>query len=430
MKKIKNEKSLYWKILGMNVLPIFLLAAVITSFSAHSFANALNKEVKRGLMDLSTTIMTLYDNLYPGDYTVTEQDGAIYMLKGEHQINGDFAIIDSIKEKTGVEITFFYQDTRVITTLYQDEKRMVGTKVNAVVVKDVLKGQTESFYPSVAIGDQNYFAYYAPIINADGSCIGMIFVAKPSQEVYRSKMASIMPIIFLGLAAMVIAGIFSIRFSSRLIRSIDKIEEFLGEVAKGDLNDSLDYEVVKREDELGEMGRYAVKMQKALIELVEKDALTGLYNRRYGDKKLNDVYSDKQEKNIDFCLAIGDIDHFKSVNDTYGHECGDMVLEKVAAVMKKAMKGRGFVARWGGEEFLLVFTDAGLERVKGYLEEILQEVRTLEIPYKEEMIRVTMTFGVSMGNADSLDSLLLDVDEKLYEGKNNGRNRIVTKKSS
>ncbi len=425
MKEIKNRKSLYWKMLRMNVVPIFLLAIVITSFSAHSFSKSLNEEVKKGLMDISATILTVYDHLYPGDYTVAEQDGAIYMLKGEHQLNGDFSIIDSIKEETGVDITFFYHDVRVITTLYQDGHRIVGTGVNAVVTKDVLEAKKPAFYSEVEIEKVQHFAYYAPIINSDGSCIGMLSVAKPTAEVAVSKMTSILPIVFLGLAAMIIAGIFSLRFSGNLIQDIEKIEKFLGKVAKGNLNDNLDYQVSKREDELGEMGRNAVKMQKSLIELIEKDALTGLYNRRYADKKLKEAFRDKVNKNIDFQLALGDIDYFKAVNDTYGHECGDLVLAEVANVMKKYTKGKGFVARWGGEEFLLVFADCSYEQAKDRIEGILEEVRRTEVIFGESKVRVTMTFGISQGSADGIDEILRDADEKLYQGKNSGRDRIV-----
>lgn len=425
MKEIKNKKSLYWKILQVNVIPVFLLTIIITSFSAHSFSKALNQEVKKGLMDISATILTLYDHLHPGDYAVVEQDGAIYLLKGEHQINGDFSIIDSIKEDTGVDITFFYNDVRVITTLYQNDKRIIGTKVNAVVTKDVLNSKKPAFYSSVEIENEQHFAYYAPVINSDGSCIGMLSVAKSTKEVAASKMASIFPIVFLGLAGMLIAGVFSFRFSKNLIRAIGKIEEFLRKVAKGNLNDSLDYEVSKREDELGEMGRNAVKMQKSLIELVEKDALTDLYNRRYGDKKLKEAYRNKRNQNIDFQLVLGDIDHFKAVNDTYGHECGDMVLAEMARIMKKYTKDRGFAARWGGEEFLLVFTDCSYTEARERIENIMQEVRAAEVICEENKVRVTMTFGISQGVADDLDEMLRDADKKLYQGKKNGRDRIV-----
>lgn len=427
MKRDKNEKSLYIKLLQITLIPILLLTIVITSFSVKRFATVLHGEVRQGLMDLSSAIMTLYDQLYPGDYSITTQNNALYMLKGDHQINGDFSIIDTIKENTGVDITFLYQDTRVITTLYdKDGNRMIGTKVNAVVVRDVLETGQSAFYPSVSIGEEKYFAYYSPLINSDGTCIGMLFVSKPVRTVSKGLQKAILPIIVLGIAAMIIAAFLTIRFSGNLMQSITRIEEFLGKVAKGDLNESLDYQLSKRHDEIGELGRYAVAMQKSLSELVERDSLTGLLNRRSGDKRLQQVYREKIESNTDYCVAIGDIDFFKKVNDTYGHEWGDKVLAKVAAVMKQNLAGKSFVARWGGEEFLLVFHNCLLTDAASVLDEILNEVRKIEITVDEETtIRVTMTFGVCQGTTESVNAVLKTADELLYEGKNNGRNQIV-----
>lgn len=427
MKQEKTKKSLYVKLLQITLIPIFVLTLVITSFSIKSFATALHSEVKQGLMDLSSAIMTLYDQLYPGDYYVVSQNNEIYMMKGEHQINGDFSIIDTIKEKTGVDITFFFQDTRVITTLYDPEgKRMIGTRVNAVVVNDVLKTGQPAFYPSVSIGEEKYFAYYSPLINSDGTCIGMLFVSKPVKTVSSNLKRVIIPIIILGIVAMLIAALLTISFSKNLMRAIVKIEEFLGKVAKGDLNEKLDYYLSKREDELGELGRYAVTMQKSLSELVERDALTGLINRRSGEKRLQQARKEKEERNIDFCVAIGDIDFFKKVNDTYGHEWGDMVLTQIARVMKKHMVGKGIVARWGGEEFLFLFNNCMLEEAVALLDETLSEIRDIEIEIDETTkIRVTMTFGICQGSTDELNLILKEADEKLYSGKNNGRNRIV-----
>ena len=427
MKQEKTKKSLYVKLLQITLIPIFVLTLVITSFSIKSFATALHSEIKQGLMDLSSAIMTLYDQLYPGDYYVVSQNNEIYMMKGEHQINGDFSIIDTIKEKTGADITFFFQDTRVITTLYDPEgKRMIGTRVNAVVVNDVLKTGQPAFYPSVSIGEEKYFAYYSPLINSDGTCIGMLFVSKPVKTVSSNLKRVIIPIIILGIVAMIIAALFTISFSKNLMRAIAKIEEFLGKVAKGDLNEKLDYHLSKREDELGELGRYAVTMQKSLSELVERDALTGLINRRSGEKRLQQARKEKEERNIDFCVAIGDIDFFKKVNDTYGHEWGDMVLTQIARVMKKHMVGKGIVARWGGEEFLFLFNNCMLEEAAALLDETLSEIRDIEIEIDETTkIRVTMTFGICQGSTDGLNLILKEADEKLYSGKNNGRNRIV-----
>lgn len=427
MREKKKANSLYWQLLRVNLIPIFLLALVITSFSINSLTTAMNHEVKRGLMDLSASILTLYDKLYPGDYTMTLQDEAVYLLKGEHQINGDFSIIDTIKEKTGIDITFFYQDIRVITTLYDNENvRIIGSRANAVVEKDVLETGEPHFYPSVSINGKDYFAYYTPVINADGAIMGMLFVAKPTDAVQDSVKKVIMPIILLGLAVMLLAGFLTYRFSDRLVSSIGKIESFLSKVTKGNLDANLDHAVLKRTDELGEMGRYAVNMQRSLRELIERDMLTGIYNRRYAEMQMERIYDNFKECGIEYSIAIGDIDHFKDVNDTYGHECGDVVLTELSKVLKRAMKGRGFAARWGGEEFLLVYQDCTFHKAVDHLNELLAEIRTIQIPYKEEKVGILMTFGIASGKTGGdVESVLREADSKLYEGKNNGRDQIV-----
>lgn len=107
MEKNLNGGGLSWILLRMNILPIILLTFVITTFSTVKFAASLNEEAKNGLVNLCDTVVTTYDAMYEGPYRAVEQDGAIYMLKGDHQLNGDFAFIDSVKEKTNVDITFF-----------------------------------------------------------------------------------------------------------------------------------------------------------------------------------------------------------------------------------------------------------------------------------------------------------------------------------
>lgn len=427
MEKKRKANSFNWVLLRISVIPIFILTLVITSFGAKSFANSMNQEVKQELQDLCNTILTMYDTIYEGNYSMVEQDGAIYLLKGEHLLNGDFTIIDSIKEQTEVDITFFYQDTRVITTLVsEDNVRLIGTRASAVVIRDVLENRGTVFYPRVDVEGKKYFAYYAPILNEDGTCMGMIFVGKPSADVEKLIQNSILPIILISLAAMLITGFFTIRYSKQLTGTIQRIELFLEKVANGNLHTDFDPTILKRNDELGEMGRYIVKMQRSLRELVEQDILTGLNNRRSAEKQLKQVQSNSIKSGLPFCVAIGDIDHFKYVNDTFGHECGDFVLMDISARLRRHMKGKGFAARWGGEEFLLVFEDMSYERAVENLELLAEDIRGMGVDYKDETaINVTMTFGIAPGGEDNLDNIIRNADKKLYYGKNNGRNQIV-----
>lgn len=426
MKKELKGDGLSWILLRMNILPIIILTLVITAFSAISFANSMNEEVENGLVNLSNTIQTMYDTVYEGAYRAVEQDGAIYFLKGEHQLNGDFAFIDTIKEKTNVDISILYQDTRVITTVRDaNGSRVIGTRVNPLVVKDVLEGDKATFYSSTVIGGERYFSYYAPLHAEDGTCIGMIFVGKPAAEVEGLVRKSINPTVFFGLITMLFVCFFSIRFSKQLVSTIQRIEVFLESSSSGNLHAKLDPKVLSRKDELGDMGRHVIKMQKALRELVEQDMLTGLNNRRSGEKLLKQVHDSYEKEGVPYCLAIGDIDHFKYVNDTYGHECGDVVLAGCSLLLKEHMQGKGFAVRWGGEEFLLVYRDMNMDMALPHLQELMETLRNMSIPYGETHIGITMTFGIAEGRKERIELIIRDADAKLYEGKSSGRDQIV-----
>lgn len=425
--KHKLKGSVFFRaLLKMNMLPLIILTLVITTFSAGRFARSLNVETKNGLVDLCHTIVVWYDTVYEGDYHAEERDGTVYLMKGEHSLNDDFAKIDSIREQTGVDITIFYQDTRVVTTIqtYKGE-RAVGTKANETVVEDVLKNGKPHFYTSTMVEGVRYFSYYEPLYTADGTCIGMVFLGKPSAQVERLIRNSLIPIIAFGILTMLIACFVTIRFSGKLVTAIRKMEQFLVSIAKGDLHEKLDEDVVERKDELGDVGRYLIEMQKSLQKLVEQDILTELYNRRSGEKLLRQSREHYTQDGTPFCVAIGDVDHFKNVNDTYGHECGDVALAEISARIKKHMQGRGFVARWGGEEMLLVYDGAHLDTAAAYMQELQEAIRTEPVVYGDVKFTVTMTFGLTEGNGEKIEHIVRDADAKMYQGKTSGRNKVV-----
>ncbi len=426
MEKRSRGGGLRMTFLKLSVLPILLLTLIVTLFAAGSFARTMRREVENELKNLNGAVSAAYDMIYPGDYTVVEELDELYLFKGKHQINEDYSVIDKIKENTGADITISYQNVRVITTLMdENHDRLAGTKVSSSITREVLEGKVGKFYPKVPIGGENYFAYYAPLINSDGSSVGMLFVAKPSKEVDRLIWKSITPIVAGALVVAAVMILIITVFSNKFLSTLIEIENLLKKTANGELNAELEPEVLKRGDELGDMGRNVIRMQRSLRDLIELDQLTGLYNRRYVQRKLEQVQKKSMETGIPFSVAIGDIDFFKKVNDTYGHECGDAVLMDASARMRELMKGRGFAARWGGEEFLLVFENYRLEMAADSLEDLLRVIRSRTISFQDEKVKITMTFGVAEGDSGQLDHIIGKADEKLYHGKNNGRNQVV-----
>lgn len=165
------------------------------------------------------------------------------------------------------------------------------------------------------------------------------------------------------------------------------------------------------------------RYNEELEAMANTDTLTKLWNRlhlmSYIEKKVTDSYHF-------MAIAIGDIDYFKKVNDTYGHECGDEVLRTLASIFKKQMEGNGVVARWGGEEFIFVFEGVNGDEAMIKLSDLQNAVRKAVIRYEELELKVTMTFGlVEYELSMSLDDNIKIADERLYIGKESGRDRII-----
>lgn len=146
--------------------------------------------------------------------------------------------------------------------------------------------------------------------------------------------------------------IVSYYYSKKTIFALNTTKHFLGAVANGDLTTEIDPYVLQRHDEIGDMGRFAVMMKESLSDLVGKDPLTGLHNRHSCDVVLASLIQRVKQKNTSFAVAMGDVDFFKYVNDTYGHQAGDETLRQLAKVISTHMEHLGFVFRWGGEELI------------------------------------------------------------------------------
>lgn len=433
MSNKKYRWTLNKQFLALTVLPIIGLGLVIMSVASSIFGKTIIEHVNEELQNVASAVLIHFELTYPGDYSLkegtTESGQTSYdLMKGEDVITRAYDYIDYIKSTTDIDITIFYQDTRVLTTIYNPQgARYIGTAAHPVIIDDVLYGGKPHFYRRVLINSVPYFAHYEPLTNSNGDIVGMIFAGKPSTHIENVISGAMFPIIIVSILASLGVGYLSISNSRRVVFSIQRISNFLSQVAQGNLNMNLDSRVLIRKDELGDMGRGAVNMQRSLRTLIEQDALTGLHNRRYADKRLQQLIAANHTTSDKFTIAIGDVDFFKKVNDTYGHSAGDVVLKGVAELIKKYMNGHGYAARWGGEEFLFVFEDLSYKQSVERLEAFLDELRQTTFMYKDTPIQVTMTLGVAACHpTDKLNILVKYADDKLYKGKTEGRNRIVT----
>ncbi len=171
-----------------------------------------------------------------------------------------------------------------------------------------------------------------------------------------------------------------------------------------------------------------------LLELLSKkamiDGLTGLWNRTYLDSQIFHQLTAARRQETPLACIMADIDHFKSINDTYGHNCGDEILREVAKVLTDCSRAEDIVCRYGGEEFTILLPNTTLENAQYSAERLRSEIENLVIRYRTSLIQITCSFGVADLRASAPPSIVELADEALYEAKRAGRNQVIVHRFS
>lgn len=169
---------------------------------------------------------------------------------------------------------------------------------------------------------------------------------------------------------------------------------------------------------------FDITNKKLLEEMYITDALTQLYNRAHFDDIVSSIIEHQRKADINFALIIVDIDHFKLVNDTYGHLVGDEALKLIANALKNSLREDDVIARWGGEEFVVMLKNVSIEEAKLITEKLRHAVEIVEI---NNTFYSTCSFGVTMYKPkENIDDTFKRADEALYKAKESGRNKVVT----
>jgi diguanylate cyclase (GGDEF)-like protein len=185
-----------------------------------------------------------------------------------------------------------------------------------------------------------------------------------------------------------------------------------------------DLEISMRRDFLqryliSEHEKRAKKEKKMLVKYSRTDPLTSAYNRRYFMDMLDSEISRANRSKNSFSIIMLDIDHFKEVNDKYGHDEGDIVLKGIVSMMRKRIRNNDVLARWGGEEFMILLAMTNLDNAKIFTDMLIAELRNLVF---EKSGKITASFGVTEYRlSENMDSLLKRVDELVYKAKSEGR---------
>jgi len=148
--------------------------------------------------------------------------------------------------------------------------------------------------------------------------------------------------------------------------------------------------------------------------------MTKAYNRRYFFEEIKSFYKSSSP----FCIAMIDIDKFKKINDTYGHDIGDSVIISLANILKRDTKGGDLVARFGGEEFCVALRDVDKNQAIGFFAKLRKTISDFTLKVDKHSINFTVSVGLSFNDGSTIKEMIKQADEALFKAKENGRNRV------
>jgi len=168
-----------------------------------------------------------------------------------------------------------------------------------------------------------------------------------------------------------------------------------------------------------------LELFKQTKEMANKDFLTGSYNRRYFFEAGKAILAKNKRKDMPVAIATLDIDLFKKVNDTYGHDVGDVAIQQIAIILARTLRDSDLVARFGGEEYSILLEDISLEDTKLLFERVRANFENNIITVADITFNYTVSLGVAYGKSTDINALLKVSDEALYEAKDTGRNKVI-----
>lgn len=266
MGKKKIRLTIRLQILALTLVSMLVLTGIITIYAINAMSSGLEEESLSGLKDVCYSVSAAYDALDDGDYSL---DGDV-LMKGSFNATEDEKLIDSFAKYSDVEITLFFGDTRRATSLFDAEtgKRILGTKASEAVTTEVVKNGREYSATNLTINNNNYYAYYIPIKNGDGSVVGMIFAGKPTAKVDSTIRYKIIGVCGIALFLFLIAAVVVLFIANKIGKAVQKTGIMLDSLSHGDLRVQVDEKIIKRKDELGVMGNALQSLMEELRMII------------------------------------------------------------------------------------------------------------------------------------------------------------------
>ncbi len=261
----KRVLTLSRRLLLLCLLPMMVACLMLTIFSASRLRSSIESEIEKSLKIVATSVNETYTNLYEGDYS-QDQNGKL--KKGDTQISGDNGLIDSLKEKTGFEVSFLFGNMRLITTLRNPNgARINGIGIAGSTYDEIATGEFV-FLTDYSVGGKQYYAYYQPLINSDGSVIGAIEAAVETTSVNKTINSQVIGIVGFSFVFVLLVAAAVVLLARSMVNGMTAVKNYLDKIVHGYLGEQPEAVWQNRDDEIGDIYRMAVKLQNTLYQIV------------------------------------------------------------------------------------------------------------------------------------------------------------------
>ncbi|MDE6233816.1 MAG: cache domain-containing protein [Lachnospiraceae bacterium] len=266
MKKRNYLYGVKVQLLYMSIIPLIVLGIISILTAEFNLKDGLQEEALKQVKSTSVAVRAAYDNLNDDPYSL---NGDGDLVKGDYNITKNVEKIDTYTEGMDSVVTLFYDDTRKATSLvdHSTGKRIIDTKASKEVADTVLEGQ-EYFSANMVINDENYYSYYIPLNNPDGTVVGMVFAGVPSRDVDSFISAKRNNILAITIAVLICSIVFVFCISVKIAKAVDNTKEAIDNLSVGNLAFKVEKSLLKRKDEIGDMGRSAEKCIASLHNTV------------------------------------------------------------------------------------------------------------------------------------------------------------------
>lgn len=259
------------KILSVVILTIVLICGIFTYYIATTLRHNLEYEVEENLENVVETLIASFNSIDNGDY-ILDDTGNLY--KGDYLLNVQLETMEHIREERGLVSTIFYGDTRVLTTIKNDQgEYIIGTKASDKVVDSVLDNKTNYFDTNINIEGEEYYGYYIPLINGN-EVVGMLFAGKESAQTNQMMTNTRNTFILLEVILQIVLITLVSVILTKMTKGLKQVTKSLVRLSEGDLTVELDGRLMEQKDEIGEICNSANKLRSSLANIVGDIAST------------------------------------------------------------------------------------------------------------------------------------------------------------